>query len=132
MVVLFANGRGKRLGDLAAGTIVVKDSDYVALWQLPGGRPFVAQPGSGPHPPPPAPMPVVSPASAAEVFLRRIDPDLRRFVSSYLRRRPELPLEVRAQLATQLQPSLQQAVPEIFAEHGPLATLDYLADLERG
>src|SRR2546425_4264026 len=38
MVVLFANGRGKRLGDLAAGTIVVKDSDYVALWQLGGAR----------------------------------------------------------------------------------------------
>src|SRR6266849_1468799 len=34
MVVLFANGRGKRLGDLAAGTIVVKDSDHVWLWQL--------------------------------------------------------------------------------------------------
>src|SRR5207253_1276567 len=45
LVVLFVNGTGKRLGDLAAGTIVVKDSDYVWLWQLPGGRP----------PPPPAP-----------------------------------------------------------------------------
>src|SRR5919108_3212022 len=31
MVVLFINGEGKRLGDLAAGTIVVKDSDYVWL-----------------------------------------------------------------------------------------------------
>ncbi|TMD10696.1 MAG: RDD family protein, partial [Chloroflexi bacterium] len=39
LVVLFLNGRGKRLGDLAAGTIVVKDSDYLALWQIPGGRP---------------------------------------------------------------------------------------------
>src|SRR5450759_3011269 len=37
MVVLFANGKGKRLGDLAAGTIVVKDSDHVRLWQLAGG-----------------------------------------------------------------------------------------------
>src|SRR5947208_13997711 len=33
LVVLFVNGRGKRLGDLAAGTTVVKDSDSVALWQ---------------------------------------------------------------------------------------------------
>jgi len=39
VVVLFINGKGKRLGDLAAGTIVVKDSDHVMLWQLPGGRP---------------------------------------------------------------------------------------------
>src|SRR5207247_9965127 len=31
LVVLFVNGRGKRLGDLAAGTIVVKDSDYLPL-----------------------------------------------------------------------------------------------------
>jgi uncharacterized RDD family membrane protein YckC len=28
LVALFVNGRGKRLGDLAAGTIVVKDSDH--------------------------------------------------------------------------------------------------------
>jgi len=34
VVVLFANGRGKRLGDLAAGTVVVKDSDHIGLWQL--------------------------------------------------------------------------------------------------
>src|SRR5450759_4476331 len=32
LIVLFANGKGKRLGDLAAGTIVVKDSDHVWLW----------------------------------------------------------------------------------------------------
>jgi uncharacterized RDD family membrane protein YckC len=38
LVVLFANGKGKRLGDLAAGTIVVKDSDHIWLWQLPGGK----------------------------------------------------------------------------------------------
>src|SRR5437773_4340877 len=33
LVTLFVNGRGKRLGDLAAGTIVVKDSEHMALWQ---------------------------------------------------------------------------------------------------
>src|ERR1700693_4187025 len=45
MVVLFANGKGKRLGDLAAGTIVVKDSDHVWLWQLRGGRGPMVPPG---------------------------------------------------------------------------------------
>src|SRR2546427_9293691 len=64
VVVLFINGKGKRLGDLAAGTIVVMDSDHVMLWQLPGGRPPAppAPPpvaGLGPpapvHPPPPPP-----------------------------------------------------------------------------
>src|SRR5207302_35765 len=39
LVTLFVNGRGKRLGDLAAGTIVVKDSEFMALWQVPGGMP---------------------------------------------------------------------------------------------
>jgi uncharacterized RDD family membrane protein YckC len=134
-VVLFVNGRGKRLGDLAAGTIVVKDSDYVWLWQLPGGRRPV--PASSPTPPtdstpiPPAPPSPYIPASAAELTLRRIDPELRRFVSSYARRRPQLSLEVRVQLASTVQSNLRTALPDVFVERGPLAALDYLADLDR-
>ena len=134
LVVLFVNGRGKRLGDLAAGTVVVKDSDYVALWQLPGGR------GLPPPPPPPpgAPQPAAigppqaafAPATPAELLLRRLDPELRRFVASYGRRRFELPPDLRAQLADQLQPNLRAAVPDVYNQYGPLAALDYLADLE--
>src|SRR5467141_1579261 len=141
VVVLFINGRGKRLGDLAAGTIVVKDSDHVWLWQL--SRPANAPPP--PPPPPPAPAPGVAyqypavpppppsgfaPASQAELILRRIDPELRRFVSSYARRRPQLSLDTRAQLASTVQASLRSALPDVFAERGPLAVLDHLADLE--
>ena len=121
LIVLFVNGKGKRLGDLAAGTIVVKDSDHIWLWQLPGARTLPA---------PPAPY--VAAASAAELTLRRLDPELRRWVSSYARRRPDLSLEVRAQLATQVQTSLRAALPDVFAQYGPLAALDRLADLERG
>ena len=53
MVVLFVNGRGKRLGDLAAGTVVVKDSDSIALWQVPGaiGPPRTVPAGSPPGEP---------------------------------------------------------------------------------
>jgi uncharacterized RDD family membrane protein YckC len=133
LVVLFANGKGKRLGDLAAGTVVVKDSDHVGLWQLPGGKP--AMPVlTGPAvaaliPPPPAPA--YAAVSMAELTLRRLDPELRRFVTSYARRRPQLSVQVRAELADKLQPSLRSAVPEVFAEWGPLAALDHLADLER-
>jgi uncharacterized RDD family membrane protein YckC len=126
LIALFVNGRGKRLGDLAAGTVVVKDSDYVALWQLPGARAPIAPPGS-----PPPPPTAFAPATPAELMLRRLDPDLRRFVTAYARRRPELSLDVRIQLASQLQPSLRGALPEVFAQSGPLAALDYLADLER-
>lgn len=122
MVVLFVNGKGKRLGDLAAGTIVVKDSDSVSLWQLPGG-----QPATPSH----APAPVAfAPATAAELKLRSLDPDLRRLVTSYARRRSGLPTEVRTQLATSVQSSLRAAVPDVFNQSGALASLDYLADLE--
>jgi uncharacterized RDD family membrane protein YckC len=126
LIVLFANGKGKRLGDLAAGTIVVKDSDHVWLWQLPGAR----WPAAG-APLTPLP-PAYAPASAAELTLRRLDPEVRRFVSSYARRRPELSMEVRVRLATQVQSSLSTALPDVFAQYGPLAALDRLADLERG
>jgi uncharacterized RDD family membrane protein YckC len=151
-VVMFANGKGKRLGDLAAGTIVVKDSDHVWLWQLPGGQrpaapsgvppPPGAPPGAAdfpsatPPPPPPAygagmPPSPYAPASLAELTLRRIDPDLRRFVSSYARRRGQLSLELRVQLASTVQPGLKAALPDVFAQSGPLAALDHLADLDR-
>ncbi len=133
LVVLFANGKGKRLGDLAAGTVVVKDSDHVGLWQLPGGRPATPvsiSPGVATPTAQPA-GPAYAPVSSAELTLRRLDPELRRFVSSYARRRPQLSLQVRAELANKVQPSLRSAVPEVFAESGPLAVLDHLADLER-
>jgi uncharacterized RDD family membrane protein YckC len=145
LVVMFINGKGKRLGDLAAGTLVVKDSDHVWLWQVPGARPSDLQPNMPPasppgypaYPPPPAPLvpqpqAAAAPASNAEYILRRIDPDLRRFVSSYARRRPQLTLDVRVQLAANMQQSLQRAVPDTFAQYGPLAVLDYLANLELG
>jgi uncharacterized RDD family membrane protein YckC len=148
-VVLFANGKGKRLGDLAAGTVVVKDSDSIALWQLRGGAPTATpppprpplgapnQPASAvqqpptPPPPPPPPPPPFAPASPAELALRRLDPELRRFVGSYARRRAELPVELRAQLAGAVLANLRAAVPDVFEQSGPLAALDHLADLER-
>ena len=151
MVVLFVNGKGKRLGDLAAGTIVVKDSDFVWLWQLGGGRRQAPPPGMPPPPPPTGPPPGVGyqypaappppplsgppvspyrPVSAAELTLRRLDPELRRLVTSYARRRPQLPLDLRVQLAATVQASLKAAMPDLFAQRGPLATLDHPADLE--
>jgi hypothetical protein len=38
---------------------------------------------------------------------------------------------VRVQLASQVQSSLRTALPDVFAQGGPLAALDRLADLER-
>ena len=156
VVALFINGKGKRLGDLAAGTIVVKDSDHVWLWQLPGARPIdiappgpppaagqqpqvpQSPPGYAPYPPPPPPLQPVAaapltyaPASQAEAILRRLDPDLRRFIGTYARRRSQLTLDIRVQLAASVQQNLKSAMPDMFEQQGPLATLDYLGDLER-
>lgn len=123
MVVLFMNGKGKRLGDLAAGTIVVKDSDYVWLWQLAAGQPWSAASATPQR---------FSPATPTELFLRKLDPRLRRFIAAYARRRPELSLPLRAQLAGHVQSQVYAAVPDIYSQLGPLAALDYLADMERG
>ncbi len=131
LVVLFVNGKGKRLGDLAAGTIVVKDSEFIGLWQLAGGQPSAPSPPSPPPGAPQAPALPFAPATPAELILRRLDPELRRFIASYARRRPALPVPMRAQLAGQVQAILSAAVPDVFNQHGPLAALDYLADLER-
>ena len=120
MVVLFMNGKGKRLGDIAAGTIVVKDSDYVWLWQLGG-----AGPSSSPA------TTAFAPASAAEMFLRRLDPRMRRFIAAYARRRQDMPVPLRAQLAAQVQEQVHAAAPDVYSQQGPLAALEYLADLER-
>ena len=128
IVVLFVNGKGKRLGDLAAGTVVVKDSDSLQLWQLPGGQALASAPAAQPEP---AIAPAIAPATPEELALRRLDPDLRRFVTSYARRRQTLALPVRAQLAAVVQEQLRAAAPDVFAEHGPLAALDHLADLDR-
>lgn len=125
LVVLFANGKGKRLGDLAAGTIVVKDSDSVALWQLPGARaasPAAAAAG--------APSPPIAAATPGEIALRRLSPELRRLVAVYAMRRGQLPVELRARLAYEVQGNLRAAAPDVFADAGPLAALDHLADLE--
>jgi uncharacterized RDD family membrane protein YckC len=137
LVALFVNGRGKRLGDLAAGTIVVKDSEHMQLWQLPGGMPAPppspppGAPGVSGGGPPAPPAYTPAPASPAELELRRLDPEMRRFVASYARRRFELSPDLRAQLAGQLMGRLGRAAPDVFKQYGPLATLDYLADLER-
>ena len=36
MLTLFINGRGKRLGDFAAGTLVVRDRERIRLYDLAG------------------------------------------------------------------------------------------------
>ena len=116
IIALFWNGRGKRLGDLAAGTVVVRERAPVRLSQL----------RAGPGPDLAAAAHRQAPGDA--VLLRQLDPELRRFVLGYAARRRYLDGWRREVLAARAEPSLRRALPDRVATHGPLAALDQLAD----
>ena len=154
LVVLFVNGRGKRLGDLAAGTLVVRDKARISLDQLvrtlpqgyapaaptagfaplsrTGLPPSVGQsqvpmPASPPAPEPPAPPRLTGPMPSGEV-----SPQMRRFLVTYAQRRWQLEPGLRAGLAQSVEAGLREALPEVVAAYGPLAALERLADIESG
>ena len=116
-VVMFVNQRGQRLGDLAAGTVVVRERRAVSLSELVLASQRTA-----------AAAPAPEPAMAAG---RRLEPALKRFVTAYAQRRWLLQPEVRTELAVRAAEALRAAMPEMVAVHGPLAALDRLADEEQ-
>ena len=115
LVVLFLNGRGKRLGDMAAGTVVVREKAAIKLSQLLGAAP--------------EPPTAHSLAPIENQLLRGLDADLRQFVHSYAYRRQGIDPWRRHVLATAAMPALRRALPEVVAAQGPQAALDQLADL---
>jgi uncharacterized RDD family membrane protein YckC len=118
IIALFWNGRGKRLGDLAAGTVVVRERAPVRLSQL---RAVAAPELSGPA--------AHRPAPGEAALVRQLDPELRRFVVGYAARRQRLDPWRRRLLAARIEPSLRRAVPDLVAARGPEAALDHLADV---
>src|SRR5438309_6959719 len=129
MLTLFINGRGKRLGDFAAGTLVVRDRERVSLYDLstaPAGAVAAPQPASSiwgtPSSTPTAPT---APSGAPP-----LNAGLRRLVVAYAARREALPVERRQALAQSAEPALRNALPEVVATAGPLAALDQLAERE--
>jgi len=110
-VVIFSTARNQRLGDLAAGTVVIRERVAVRLADLEAAQPDTAaatEPGPRAGP--------------------RLDPRLERFVRAYAQRRPGLAYERRVQLAAEAEPALRAALPDVVAAAGPLAALDRLAD----
>jgi uncharacterized RDD family membrane protein YckC len=131
MLTLFINGRGKRLGDFAAGTLVVRDRERISLYDLASTAPATG----------PAPSPVSSIWSAASAPMTTapasapgdpavLDPGLRRLVVAYAARREELPVARRQALAQSAEAALRRALPGVVATAGPLAALDQLAERE--
>jgi uncharacterized RDD family membrane protein YckC len=114
-VAIFSSPRNQRLGDMAAGTVVVRERSAVRLADL-----AAPPPGAAGQPPP-------------GLAVRQgplLDPRLRRFVKAYAQRRHTLTAERRFQLAGEVEPALRAALPEVVANAGPLAALDRLADQE--
>ncbi|HVD00502.1 MAG TPA: RDD family protein [Candidatus Dormibacteraeota bacterium] len=115
IIALFWNGRGKRLGDLAAGTVVVRERAPVRLSQLLATSPDAA--------------PAVRLAPADAALLRGLEPELRQFVTAYALRRFQLDSWRRSVLASRAEPALRRALGDTVVREGPLAALDRLADL---
>ena len=130
MLTLFINGRGKRLGDFAAGTLVVRDRERVSLYDLSSAPAnTVAEPQAAPSIwATPSATPATSAAPTGE--LPALDPGLRRLVVAYAARREALPVARREALAQSAEAALRVALPELVATAGPLAALDRLAERE--
>ena len=127
MLTLFINGRGKRLGDFAAGTLVVRDRERISLYDLSGTPAGAAAAPASPSSIWAAPS-VTPVAPMAEP--QALDPGLRRLVVAYAARREELPTARREALAQSAEAALRRALPNVVATAGPLAALDQLAERE--
>jgi len=134
IVTLFISGRGKRLGDFAAGTLVVRDRQRVSLYDL-ASTASTADPHGLATEQPVASIwatPGASPSTGATPNLQSApaDPALRRLVVAYAGRREELPAVRRQALAASAEAALRRALPDVVATQGPLAALDQLAERE--
>jgi uncharacterized RDD family membrane protein YckC len=141
IITLFVQGGSKRLGDFAAGTVVVRDRERIRLKDL------VREPAQVPIPAETRPAPSIwaqagtagtavvgtpPPLSATTPYedaVRRMPDALRRFVLAYAGRRHELGETRRRQLAEQVGAPLAELLRGEVAAFGPLAVLDGLASL---
>ncbi|HZC76225.1 MAG TPA: RDD family protein, partial [Ktedonobacterales bacterium] len=130
MLTLFIGGRGKRLGDFAAGTLVVRDRERISLYDLAGsaaGETSAPAPASSIWSAQATSSGSSTPAAAAPA---PIDPVLSRLVVAYAARREQLPMARRQALALNAEAALRRALPGVVATAGPLAALDQLAERE--
>lgn len=132
IVAMFSNRQAKRLGDFAAGTLVVRDRQRISLDDLASVKPASAAELA------PSSSIWSSPASAEASTVpvspvpgqRPVDPALRRLVVAYASRRESLPNYRREALAKSAESALRVALPDVVETGGPLAALDALAERE--
>ena len=131
IVTMFSNSRAKRLGDFAAGTLVVRDRERISLYDLASTAPTAAaepKPASSIWSTPSTPT--TAAAEPSQAIDRPVDPALRRLVVAYAARRELLPAYRREALARNAESALRTALPDVVATAGPLAALDQLAERE--
>jgi len=131
VIAIFLNVKNKRLGDFAAGTLVVRERDRVSLFDLaslpPSTPPGQAEPAASIWGKPSVSAPSVTGVPGP---IPPVDAALRRLVVAYAARRNELPVFRRQAIADRAQVALRKALPEVVATSGPLAALDQLAEAE--
>jgi hypothetical protein len=122
---LFITKRQQRLGDLAAGTLVIhEEKQETPLWNGTGARSFTAASFDR------APMPAVRNGSGlpADAIARLRSTDLEA-IDSFLARRLDLPMDIRAGLASKLAAQMKRRMQ--VAETIPLSDETLLEGLER-
>jgi uncharacterized RDD family membrane protein YckC len=114
VLAMFIDKRSRRLGDLVAGTLVVKERKNVTLDTLTGQAPPLPLP----------PRPLDAPAAPLLPNLQLIKTEDYDLVQDFLRRRGELGPESRQRLGYQLAERMRQRLglpsggePELFLEH---------------
>jgi len=108
VVTMFINRQSRRLGDLAAGTIVVEATYQPTLERLR------------------ARLEDENPLGGSPVDI--LEPNLRRLVIAYSIRRPQLASPRRQEIAAGVADALAQADPQGYAAGGALSVLDRLGD----
>lgn len=113
-LTMFADRRARRLGDLAAGTLVMREAAVISLDALSAGAAPALIPPRAPDAPPTPLLP----------DLDRITADGYELAEDFLRRRGGLPPATRARLAVELAAALRarldqpdSGAPELFIEH---------------
>lgn len=125
VIAIFASARSQRLGDMAAGTLVVRERQAIGLRRL---LAMVADAERLEQARAASARPAGAPAAPARRWTPAMDPALRRFVQAYAGRRTQLPPARRQELAASVEPALRAAVPHLVADRGAQSALDALAD----
>lgn len=114
VISLLVTGRNQRLGDLAAGTMVVKERLEYTLEEIPE-----PQPASGTASPPLPPEVSEDLLRAVRAGVRTVTREEEKTIRRFLQRRYDLAPEARRRLATRLADALRQRFPGLDAGRLP-------------